>query len=113
MGGGEGDLVLGDYKGQTFKKDDLVHIFVGTEVGVRAKKTEPVLAKFKGAKGDFFLCRPVVGSQRGPCPSYPKWAVKKVKAFGTCLFGNRTTRFFSQMTPVMQERLAPIQSPLN
>ena len=40
-------VVLAEHKGQTFRKDDLVHIFVGTEVGVRAKKTEPLQAKFK------------------------------------------------------------------
>jgi hypothetical protein len=54
-------VVLAEYKGQTYKKDDLVHIFVGTEAGVRAKKTEPLVAKFKGVKDDLFLCRPVVG----------------------------------------------------
>ncbi len=67
LGMGEGDGVVAEYKGQTFKKDDLVHIFVGTEAGVRAKKTEQLQAKFKGVKGKLFLCRPVVGSQRGPC----------------------------------------------
>ncbi len=45
--GGGGGVVLAEHKGQTFKKDDLVHIFVGTEAGVRAKKTEPLQAKFK------------------------------------------------------------------
>ncbi len=49
--------IRSSYKDQTFRKDDLVHIFVGTEAGVRAKKTEPVQAKFKGVKGELFLCR--------------------------------------------------------
>ncbi len=67
-----GDIngIIAVYKGQTFRKDDLVHIFVGTEAGVRAKKTEPVQAKFNGVKGELFLWRPVIGSQRGSCPSY-------------------------------------------
>jgi hypothetical protein len=41
-GGGMGvaGVVFAEHKGQTFKKDDLVHIFVGTVAGVRAKKTE-------------------------------------------------------------------------
>ena len=101
---GDGDGIIAVYKGQTFRKDDLVHIFVGTEAGVRAKKTEPVQAKFKGVKGELFLCRPVIGSQRGPCPSYPQWSVHKVQAFGAHVVGNRSTRCFSRMSPVMQER---------
>jgi hypothetical protein len=102
MGDWEGIIAV--YKGQTFRKDDLVHIFVGTEAGVRAKKTEPMQAKFKGVKGELFLCRPVIGSQRGPCPSYPQWSVHKVQAFGAHVVGNRSARCFSRMSPVMQER---------
>jgi hypothetical protein len=46
------------------------------------------------------LCRPVIGLHL----SYPQWSVHKVHAFGAHVVGNRSTRCFSRMSPVMQER---------
>ena len=48
---------------------------MGTGHGVVGKKCEPLKARFKGEvetdRGIEFMCRPLVGSTRGPCPRYP------------------------------------------
>ena len=107
-GGDLGIELLAEYNGQKFNHDDLVDVFVGTGHGVVGKKCEPLKARFKGVvqtvRGPEFLCRPVVGSSRGPCPQYPRHSVFKLNAFGACVLGTRQTRFFSKLKPAMQER---------
>ncbi len=72
-----GRELLAEYKGQKFKHDDLVDVICGTGHGVPEIKSEPIKARFKGVvetvRGKEFLCRPLVESSRGPCPSYPSF----------------------------------------
>ena len=105
---GLGAEVLAEYNGQKFKLNDLVDVIMGTGHGVPGIKTEPLKARFKGVvetvRGLEFLCRPLVGSSRGPCPQYPRHSVFRITAFGACVLGSRETRFFSKLKPAMQER---------
>ncbi len=75
-GKGGGAELLAEYKGQKFKYNDLVDVIVGTGVGVPGKKTEPIKARFNGevmtGRGLEFECRPLVGSERGPCPQFAR-----------------------------------------
>jgi len=100
--------MLAEHNGQKFKYNDLVDIIMGTGHGVVGKKCEPLKARFKGVvdsvRGPEFLCRPLVGSSRGPCPQYPRHSVFKIQAFGACVLGSREPRYFSKLKPVMQER---------
>ena len=108
---GLGAEVLAEYNGQKFKLNDLVDVIMGTGHGVPGIKTEPLKARFKGVvetvRGLEFLCRPLVGSSRGPCPQYPRHSVFRITAFGACVLGSRETRFFSKLKPAMQERYKP------
>ena len=105
---GLGAEVLAEYNGQKFKLNDLVDVIMGTGHGVPGIKTDPLKARFKGVvetvRGLEFLCRPLVGSSRGPCPQYPRHSVFRITAFGACVLGSRETRFFSKLKPAMQER---------
>ena len=105
---GLGAEFLAKYNGQKFKLNDLVDVIMGTGHGVPGIKTEPLKARFKGVvdtvRGVEFLCRPLVGSSRGPCPQYPRHSVFRITAFGACVLGSRETRFFSKLKPGMQER---------
>ena len=107
-GKGGGAVLLAKYKGQKFKYNDLVDVIVGTGVGVPGKKTEPIKARFKGevmtVRGLEFECRPLVGSERGPCPQFARDCVFKVTAFGACVLGTRRTRYFSDLKPRQKER---------
>jgi hypothetical protein len=109
-GGGKGGsaVLLAEYKGQKFKYNDLVDVIVGTGVGVPGKKTEPLKARFKAevmtVRGLEFECRPLVGSERGPCPQFARDCVFKVTAFGACVLGTRRTRYFSDLKPRQKER---------
>jgi hypothetical protein len=91
---GLGAEVLAEYNGQKFKLNDLVDVILGTGHGIPGSKTEPQKARFKGVvdtvRGLEFLCRPVVGSSRGPCPQFPRHSVFKITAFGACVLGART-----------------------
>ncbi len=86
----------------------MVDVIVGTGVGVPGKKTEPIKARFKGEvmteRGLEFECRPLVGSERGPCPQFSRDCVFKVTAFGACVLGTRKTRCFSDLKPRQKER---------
>jgi hypothetical protein len=110
-GGGLGAEVLAEFNGQILRHNDLVDVIMGTGHGVVGKKCDPLKARFKGVietvRGPEFLCRPLVGSSRGPCPQYPRHSVFKLQAFGACVLGSRETRYFSKLKPVMQERCAP------
>ncbi len=77
----ERSQILATHNGQTFRFNELVHIFEGTTPGVRAEKTEFMKAWFKGVgvKSDKFICRPVIGYSRGPFPRFSKGSVFKVK----------------------------------
>jgi hypothetical protein len=103
--------VLAEYNGQKFKHNDIVDVIMGTGHGVVGKKSEPLKARFKGVvetvRGPEFLCRPLVGSSRGPCPQFPRHSVFKLQAFGACVLGSREPRFFSKLKPAMQERCVP------
>ena len=105
---GLGDGVLANYNGMKFRLNDVVDVIVGTRVGVRGNKTEPIKARFKGVvqtvRGVEFLCRPLVGSGKGRCPEFPRDSVFKISAFGACVLGTRTTRFFSKLQPTQQDR---------
>ena len=107
-----GEELLVEYNGQKFRHNDLVDVIVGTGPGVRGLKAEPLKARFKGVvdsvRGPEFLCRPLVGSSRGPCPQYPRHSVFKIVAFGACVLGSRETRYFSKLKPAMQERYLPV-----
>lgn len=111
VGGGLEAELLVEYNGQKFRHNDLVDVIVGTGSGVRGLKAEPLKARFKGVvdtvRGPEFLCRPLVGSSRGPCPQYPRHSVFKLSAFGACVLGSREPRYFSKLKPVMQERCVP------
>jgi hypothetical protein len=90
--------ILATHNGQSFRFNELVHIFEGTGPGVRAGKTEFVKAWFKGVdvKSDKFICRPVIGYSRGPFPRFSKGSVFKVKVLtqtqcrALCLAFSRT-----------------------
>ena len=103
-----GSNFLAEYNGQKFKYDDLVDVIMGTGHGVVGKKSEPLKARFKGVvetvRGPEFLCRPLVGCARGPCPQFPRHSVFKLNAFGACVLGSRETRYFSKLKPAMQDR---------
>ena len=103
--------LLEEYNGQKFRLNDLVDVIVGTGPGVRGFKAEPLKARFKGVvetvRGPEFLCRPLVGSSRGPCPQHPRHSVFKISAFGACVLGTKEPRYFSKLKPVMQERCVP------
>jgi hypothetical protein len=73
--------ILATHNGQSFRFNEVVHIFEGTAPGVRALKTEFMKAWFKGVgvKSDKFICRPFIGYSRGPFPRFSKDAVFKVK----------------------------------
>ena len=105
-------------KGVGFQMDDLVDVFVGTREGVRGSKTYPFKGRFKGVRiengEERFLCRPIVGSQKGRCPSFPPDSCLKVKAFGSDVFGERKPLFFSKLKPEVQQRsLFPVLSPFH
>jgi hypothetical protein len=109
--GGEGDqgyLAVGN--GSRYKLNDLVDVFVGTGANIRGKKTIPVRGRFKGVRvvgGDeMLLVRPLVGSQRGPCPAYPLEACVKLRAPGSDAYGESCPQFFAKMKPSSQERYA-------
>jgi hypothetical protein len=86
-----GAELLPEHNGQKFKYNDLVDVIMGTGHGVVGKKCEPLKARFKGVvdtvRGPKFLCRPLVGSSRGPCPQFPRHSVFKIQAFGACVLG--------------------------
>ena len=117
-GGGErSKCYLAMCNGVVFQMNDLVDVFVGTGKGVTGNKAFPTKARFKGVrveKGvERFLCRPIVGSHKGRCPSFPPESCLKVKAFGSDVYGERKPRFFSKLTIEVQERLPfPTHSPL-
>ena len=102
--------------GVGFQMNDLVDVFVGTGNGVRGNKAFPFKGRFKGVrveKGqERFLCRPIVGTQKGRCPSYPPESCLKVKAFGSDVYGERKPLFFSKLKPELQQRCPrPFPSP--
>jgi len=108
-----GDGVLAVCNGMKFKVNDLVDVIVGTGAGVRANKTEPFKGQFKGVveteRGIEFLVRPLVGSGKGRCLQIPQHSVFRIQAFGTCVLGTRTTRFFSKLQPAQKERYVSLQ----
>ncbi len=71
---------------------------------------------FKGVRvdggSDMFLVRPLIGSQRGPCPAYTPESCMKLKAFGSDVHGVSDPQFSSKLKPSSQERSAPPTCPL-
>ena len=106
-----GGVFLAMYNGVGFHLNDLVDVFVGTGKGVTGNKAFPIKGRFKGVrveKGEErFLCRPIVGSQKGRCPSFPPESCLKVKAFGSDIYGERKPLFFSKLTTKVQKRSPP------
>ncbi len=96
--------------GVGFNFKDFVDVFVGTGKGVRGNKSYPIKGRFKGVRvengEERFLCRPIVGSQKGRCPSFPPESCLKVKAFGSEVYGERRPLHFSKLTSEVQERSA-------
>jgi hypothetical protein len=99
---------LASFNGVAYQFNDLVDVFVGTGKGVTGNKAFPIKGRFKGVrveKGEErFLVRPIVGSQKGRCPSFPPESCLKVKAFGSDVYGERKPLFFSKLKVDVQER---------
>jgi hypothetical protein len=108
--GGVGGRDVGSvlFNGTMFVLNDLVHVFVGTGAYLRGRQTEVIMGRFKGIRvergEERLMVRPVVGSQRGRCPSYPPEACRKVKSFGCEDYGADKPRYFSKLSPQSQER---------
>jgi hypothetical protein len=106
-----GDGVLAVFNGMKFKLNDLVDVIVGTGVGVPGNKTEPFKGQFKGVVGTVrgveFLVKPLV-SGNGRSLQIPQNCVFKINAFGTCVLGKRTTRYFSALQPAQKERFVDL-----
>ncbi len=100
------------FNGVGFQLNDLVDVFVGTGKGVTGNKAFPIKGRFKGVRRvergeERSLCRPIVGSQKGRCPSFPPESCLKVKAFGSDVYGERKPLFFSKLTTKVQKRSSP------
>jgi hypothetical protein len=103
----EGPIVA-ELNGQSFRFNELVHVWEGTTPGLKAKKTEFIKAWFKGldVEKDKFICRPVVGYSGGPYPRFSKGAVYKQKVFGVGVFEERGRRNrWERLKSYTQERL--------
>jgi hypothetical protein len=99
------------HNGQSFRFNEVVHVWEGTTPGVRPEKTELIKAWFKGVdtQKDKFICRPVVGHSGGPLPRFEKGAVYKQKVFGIGVFEERGRRFrWERIKPETQERSAAL-----
>jgi hypothetical protein len=95
------------HNGQSFRINEVVHVWEGTTPGVRPEKTELIKAWFKGVdmEKDKFICRPVVGHSGGPFPRFAKGAVYKQKVFGVGVFEERGRRIrWERIKPETQER---------
>ena len=95
------------HNGQSFRINEVVHVWEGTTSGVRPEKTELIKAWFKGVdmEKDKFICRPVVGHSGGPFPRFAKGAVYKQKVFGVGVFEERGRRIrLERIKPETQER---------
>ncbi len=104
---GMGQGVVAVCNGMKFKLNDLVDVIVGTGVGFTGNKKEPFKGLFKGVvgteRGDEFLVKPLV-SGNGRRLQIPQSCVFKINAFGTCVLGKLTTRYFSALQPAQKER---------
>ena len=102
-----GEGVLAVCNGTKFRLNDLVDVIVGIGIGVPGNKAEPFKGLFKGVVGTVrgveFLVKPLV-SGNGRCQQIPRHCVFKLQAFGTCVLGTRTTRFFCKLPPAQKER---------
>ncbi len=109
-GGNEGFLAVGN--GSVYKLNDVVDVFVGTGANIRGKKTIPVRGRFKGVRVvgglEMVLVRPLVGSQRGPCPAYPPEACKKLKAPGLNMYGKQSAVLFQNEKIFAREVMASL-----
>ena len=103
------DVLLAVSKGCPFHMGDLVDVFVGTGHHIRGPKTIPVRGRFKGVRIEVgverYMVRPIVGSQRGKCTSFPPESCVKLKAPGSDMYGESSPLLFSKMKPSSQERL--------
>jgi len=111
VGEGESQCLLAVVNGYRFQLNDLVDVFVGTGPNIRGTKTIPIRGRFKGVRvvggREMFLVRPLIGSQRGPCPAYPPESCMKLKALGSDMHGVSEPQFFSKLKPSSQERSSP------
>ena len=107
--------IIAVWNGVSFKFNDLVDVFVGTGKGVPGNKAFPIKGRFKGVrveKGEErFLCRPIVGSQKGRCPSFPRESVLKINAFGSDVYGERKPLYFSKLKSEDKERYQQLPFP--
>ena len=107
--------IIAVWNGVSFKFNDLVDVFVGTGKGVPGNKAFPIKGRFKGVrveKGEErFLCRPIVGSQKGRCPSFPRESVLKINAFGSDVYGERKPLYFSKLKSEEKERYQQLPAP--
>jgi hypothetical protein len=109
-GGQEGRMegkTVAWHNGQSFRFNELVHVWKGTTPGVQTKKTEFIKAWFKGvdSQKDKFICRPVVGHSGGPFPRFEKGVVYKQKVFGVGVFEESGRRIrWERIKPETQDR---------
>ena len=98
VGERESQCLLAVVNGYRFQLNDLVDVFVGTGPNIRGTKTIPIRGRFKGVRvvggREMFLVRPLIGSQRGPCPAYPPESCIKLKALGSDVHGVSKPQFF-------------------
>jgi hypothetical protein len=110
VGEGKSPVFLAVSNGYRYELNDLVDVFVGTRPNIRGTKTTPIRGRFKGVRvvggSEVFLVRPLIGSQRGPCPAYPPESCMKLKALGSDVHGVSDPQFFSKLKPSSQERSA-------
>jgi hypothetical protein len=108
VGEGGSPVFLAVSNGYRYELNDLVDVFVGTRPNIRGTKTIPIRGRFKGVRvvggSEMFLVRPLIGSQRGPCPAYPPESCMKLKALGSDVHGVSDTQFFSKLKPSSQDR---------
>ncbi len=108
VGGVESLVFLAVSNEYRFELNDLVDVFVGTRPNISETKTIPIRGRFKGVRvvggSEMFLVRPLIGSQRGPCPAYPPESYTKLKALGSNMHGVSDPQFFLKLKPCSQER---------
>jgi hypothetical protein len=110
--GGGSKYFLAMCKGIGFQMNDLVDIFVGTGKGVTGNKAFPIKARIKGVKvekgEERFLCSPIVGCQKGRCPSFPP---EGQGVWERCVWGAKAPLLFEAECRSAREVFSPSPDP--